>query len=502
MSNLYTVFERRFPENRQQLFLTEQSGRQLSYAELEQRTAQLANSFVELGLEPGDRLAVQLHKSASVLVIYLAALRAGVIYLPLNTSYSARELRYFLADAEPAMVIADPELLPCLQDIASDLQASMQFYAVDAQGLGELTTRSENASHQFKTRNCSDETVAAILYTSGTTGLPKGAMLSHGNLASNALVLHVMWGGRADDVLLHALPIFHVHGLFVAVHSVLMAGASMQFLARFEEQAVIDCLPKCTVMMGVPTHYTRLLACQSFTRESCASMRLFISGSAPMLSSTHQAFADRTGQFILERYGMTETAMLVSNPLQGERRPATVGFPLPEVTLRLVNDAQQPVATGEIGSIQVKGPNVFQGYWRKPEKTAEDFTDDHFFITGDQGQLSADGYLSIVGRSKDMIISGGLNVYPKEVEQVLNTIAGVNESAVFAVPDDDLGEAVMAVIVADSDCCLTAVFEQAKQQLSGYKVPKKIQQVDFLPRNTMGKVQKNKLRQQYAAVMK
>ena len=502
MSNLYTVFERRFPENRQQVFLTEQSGKQLSYAELEQRTAQLANVFVELGLRPGDRLAVQLQKSASVLVIYLAALRAGIIYLPLNTSYTSRELSYFLADAEPAMVIADPELLSSLQSIVDDAPVSIQCHAVDAQGSGELMTRAKNASSQFETLDCNTETVAAILYTSGTTGLPKGAMLSHGNLASNALVLHVMWGGRADDVLLHALPIFHVHGLFVAVHSVLMAGASMQFLARFDEQAVIACLPTCTVMMGVPTHYTRLLACEGFNRDSCAAMRLFISGSAPMLSSTHQTFTDRIGQSILERYGMTETAMLVSNPLQGERRPGTVGFPLPEVSLRLVGDDQQPVAIGEVGSIEVKGPNVFQGYWRKPEKTAEDFTADGFFITGDQGEFSADGYLSIVGRSKDMIITGGLNVYPKEVEQVLNGLAGVNESAVFAVPDDDLGEAVMAAIVATGSCCLDSLLAQAKQQLSGYKVPKRIQQVDLLPRNTMGKVQKNKLRQQYAAAMK
>ena len=502
MSNLYSVFARRFPENRQQPFLTEQSGKQISYAELEQRSAQLANVFVELGLRPGDRLAVQLHKSASVLLIYLAALRAGVIYLPLNTAYTERELRYFLTDAEPAMVIADPALLPCLQGLTSQASTPAQCHAIDAKGCGELLTRSEAASAHFETLDCSDKTLAAILYTSGTTGVPKGAMLSHGNLASNALVLHVMWGGRADDVLLHALPIFHVHGLFVAVHSVLMAGASMHFLERFDEQAVIECLPKCSVMMAVPTHYTRLLASDTFNRESCAAMRLFISGSAPMLSATHRAFTDRTGQSIVERYGMTETAMLVSNPLQGERRPGTVGLALPGVVLRLVDDHQQAVAIGEVGSIQVRGPNVFQGYWRKPEKTAEDFTDDGFFITGDQGQLSADGYLTIVGRSKDMIISGGLNVYPKEVEMVLNDIAGVTESAVFAVPDDDFGEAVMAVIIADKNCCLDTVFAEAKQQLSNYKMPKKITQVEQLPRNTMGKVQKNKLRQQYAAAMK
>lgn len=502
MSNLYLRFQACFPVDRQQPFLIGPEGEQLSYQALEERSAQLAQLFVSLGLQKGDRIAAQVAKSPMAILVYLASLRAGLIYLPLNTGYTESEMRYFIDDAEPRLLLCDPSQQSKMAALLAAANSSSALLTMDQLGAGSLAEAASDFSVEFATVDCDDDDIAAILYTSGTTGQPKGAMLSHQNLAANALTLKAMWGWQSSDVLLHALPIFHVHGLFVACHCVLAAGASMIFLPSFDVAEVIEALPKATVMMGVPTFYTRLLADANFKRANCNNMRLFISGSAPLLASTHQAFFERTGQHILERYGMTETGMLVSNPLQGERRAGTVGFPLPEVMVRIVDSNNLSVSGEAIGSIQVKGPNVFKGYWRKPEKTAQEFTADGYFITGDQGFLSADGYIAIVGRAKDMVISGGFNVYPKEVELVLDKIDGVKESAVIGLPHVDFGEAVTAVVVLDYNDSVDeqAIRAIAKQQLAAYKVPKKICVVDALPRNTMGKVQKNILREQFGTL--
>lgn len=502
MSNLFASFAAFFPADREAVFLYDDNlaKGQLSYAEMEALSGQLANYFISIGVKRGDRLAVQVEKSAMALMVYLASLRAGFIYLPLNTAYTDSEMRYFIEDAEPSLLICAPEKQAQLGGVAAELGASLKIETLGGDARGSLSEAIKHCDADFSTVDCDDDELAAILYTSGTTGRPKGAMLSHENLRTNAFTLKALWGWQSDDVLLHALPIFHVHGLFVACHCVLASGASMIFQTGFKVEAIMAALPQSTVMMGVPTFYTRLLANDQFQSQQCGNMRLFISGSAPLLASTHQAFEQRTGLKILERYGMTETGMLVSNPLLGERRAGTVGQPLPGVELRVVDDAQQILAAGQVGSIQVKGANIFKGYWRKPEKTAEEFTDDGYFITGDQGSWSDDGYLSIVGRAKDMIITGGFNVYPKEVELVLDAIEGVKESAVIGLPDTDFGEAVSAVIVADASIRLSesAIIEAAKQRLGGFKVPKHIFFLEELPRNTMGKVQKNQLREQFS----
>lgn len=497
--NLFDIFSHHFPADRNKPFLTDDKGHKISYDMMEASSAQIANYLVSLGLQRGDRVAVQVKKSAEALMTYLACVRAGFVYLPLNTGYRPAELEYFFADAKPSLIVAAPEDSDIVEPLAQHNQA--QFETLAADGTGSLMTASSQQSRYFATVACAADDLAAILYTSGTTGRPKGAMLSHQNLSSNALVLKDIWGWSSKDVLLHVLPIFHVHGLFVACHCVLAAGASMVFLPEFHPAKVIEQLPGVTVMMGVPTFYTRLLANADFNRSQCDAMRLFISGSAPLLEETHYQFEQRTGHKILERYGMSETSMLVSNPLDGERRAGTVGFALPGVTVRIVDDNNQMVGIAEVGSIQVKGPNIFQGYWKMPEKTAQEFTEDGFFITGDQGQISADGYISIVGRAKDMVITGGYNVYPKEVELVLDAIAGVKESAVFGVADDDFGEAVNAAVVADGTVELQPeqLVAEAKQQLASYKVPKQVFICEELPRNTMGKVQKNILRQHYTA---
>ncbi|ARN76000.1 malonate--CoA ligase [Oceanicoccus sagamiensis] len=485
--NLYHILSQRFPADGEQPFIIDQ----LSYAELEASSARMANYLLSLDLNSGDRVAVQVNKSAQVLVVYLACLRAGLIYLPLNTAYTQAELAYFFQDAGPGLIVADQASVKTLAQ-----QQGARF-----ETMAGLLAHSATAPAQFATVHSSADDLAAILYTSGTTGRPKGAMLSHSNLAANALMLHDYWGWDQQDVLLHALPIFHVHGLFVACHCVLAAGASMIFLPSFKVEQVIEQLPRATVMMGVPTFYTRLLASEDFSAQPCHAMRLFISGSAPLLASTHQLFEQRTGHKILERYGMSETSMLISNPLHGERRAGTVGFALPGVDARIVDTNNKAVSEGVIGSIQVKGPNVFQGYWQMLEKTAEEFTDDGFFITGDQGLISEDGYISIVGRAKDMVISGGYNVYPKEVELVIDAIEGVKESAVFGVADADFGEAVSVAVVLDHTVALSPeqIAAEARETLAAYKVPKLVHFLDELPRNTMGKVQKNVLRQQFAS---
>jgi malonyl-CoA/methylmalonyl-CoA synthetase len=420
---------------------------------------------VAAGARPGDRVALRVEKSPEAVLAYLASVRAGAVLLPMNPAYTADEVAHLVADAEPALVLDDAGLAALVADAS-----------------GRPTTFDDVA--------VGPDDLAAILYTSGTTGRPKGAMLSHRNLAHNTAVLAELWGFRPDDVLLHVLPVFHTHGLFVAINCTLASGAGMVFLPRFDVDAVLGALPRCTVLMGVPTHYSRLLDDPRLDAGASVGMRLFVSGSAPLLASTHEAFRKRTGHAVLERYGMTETSMLTSNPLDGERRPGTVGLPLPGTDVRIADD--------EV--VEVRGPNVFAGYWRRPELRATEFTADGWFRTGDLGMFDADGYLRIIGRARDLVISGGLNVYPKEVEDVVDALDGVLESAVVGVPDADLGEVVLAVVVAEPGRVLDAEAVRAavRAHLAGFKVPRRVEVVDALPRNAMGKVTKAELRARFA----
>lgn len=447
-----------------------------TYADASRRSAQLARAIRDAGLVPGDRVAMQVDKSVDALMLYLACVRSGAVLLPMNPGYTPSEVAHLVADFEPQMMVDDA-------------------------GLAELVERSRCLPDHFDDHSAQPDDLAAILATSGTTGRPKGAMLSHRNLTSNTKTLRGLWGFASDDVLLHALPIFHTHGLFVATNCTIANGSPMVFLPRFDVDQVLAALPHCTVMMGVPTYYTRLLADSRFGSDVCVAMRLFISGSAPLPASVHGEFAARVGHTILERYGMTETSMLTSNPLLGERRAGTVGFPLPEVEVRIAAEAGAHGArpTG-VGAIEVRGPNVFAGYWRRPELASTEFTSDGWFCTGDVGRFDADGYLHIVGRSKDLIITGGLNVYPKEVEDVLDALPGVAESAVIGVPDADFGEAVVGVVVARHGTLDPATLvAQARQHLAAFKTPKRVHVVTALPRNAMGKVEKAALRARFGA---
>lgn len=504
-ANLYAVLATGFPADSRAVAI-ETPTRTYSWADIDQMSARIAGLLQSLGVAPGSRVAVQVHKSPEALMLYLATLRAGYVYLPLNTAYHAAEVEYFLSDAEPSVVICDGANQEWISALAQKA-GTAHVYTLDANGAGSLMDAASGCAASFQTVHSQSDDLAAILYTSGTTGRSKGAMLSHGNLSSNALTLKTYWGWRADDVLLHMLPIFHVHGLFVASHGALLAGARMIWLPKLDVELALHYLPRCTVMMGVPTYYVRLLADPRFTPEVCRTMRLFISGSAPLLEETFRQFQQRSGQTILERYGMSETGMITSNPCDpalGERLGGTVGSALPGETVRVVDDEDQPVAVGETGHVQVRGPNVFAGYWRMPEKTRQEFTEDGWFRTGDLGMLGGSGipdhYLSIVGRSKDLIISGGYNVYPKEIELVIDALPGVEESAVIGVPHADFGEAVVAVVVAQAGQTIDIEGMQAalKSCLANFKMPKQIHVIDALPRNTMGKVQKNVLRQQYA----
>lgn len=494
-ANLFTALSGNAPDDDTVLLVTA-DGAQFTYGDLDRESGRIANALTALGLNPGDRVSVQIEKSVANLWLYLGVLRAGLVYHPLNTAYAHDEMHYFLGNAEPGLLICDPGKLEEYGRLCQELGVRY-LYALDAGGQGSFTDLCVGYPHEFVTVTRSDDDLAALLYSSGTTGRPKGIMLSHKNLRSNAEVLVDYWGFTSGDVLLHALPIYHVHGLFVALHCVLMSGASLRWLSGFDTNTVRANLPESTVMMGVPTYYTRLLADPDFDRGLCAGMRLFISGSAPLLEETFDEFAARTGHTILERYGMTETGMNCSNPLDGERRAGTVGFPLPGTEVRVCDAQHRPLATGEIGELEVRGVNVFRGYWRMPEKTAADFTDDGWFVTGDQGRIDEQGYVSIVGRSKDMVITGGLNVYPKEVELVLNEMPGVVESAVYGVPHPDFGEAVVATLVPEQgrDLDVQAIRESLLEKLAGFKVPKRIQLSPSLPRNAMGKVQKKQLRE-------
>lgn len=502
-ANLYAHFQQHFPDDLATQLLFTADGRSVSYAEASEASARIANSLLQLGAVPGDRITVQVEKSTENLFLYLACLRAGLVYHPLNTAYKASELAYFLGNAEPTVVICASAALATLQSVLPE-SGVKALLTLDADGSGTLTQQAADKSTAADVAYREGADMAALLYSSGTTGQPKGIMLSHDNLRKNAETLVKLWGFSASDRLLHMLPIYHVHGLFVGVSCVLMSGASMAWHSGFSDKAAVAAMPDCTVMMGVPTYYTRLLGNPDFGPECCAKMRLFVSGSAPLLAETFVEFEARTGHVILERYGMSETGMNTSNPLQGERRAGTVGPPLPDVTVRVVDDAGERVADGETGNLQVRGPNVFSGYWRMPEKTAEDFTADGFFNTGDKATIDTDGYVSIVGRAKDLIICGGLNVYPKEVELVIDDMAGIQESAVIGLPHADFGEAVCAVIIADSTDPDTpvpsadAVIAYCKTQLANFKVPKRVEVIDALPRNAMGKVQKNLLRERFS----
>ncbi|KAB1442610.1 malonate--CoA ligase [Bordetella bronchiseptica] len=509
-ANLYAVLEGGFPADRDRVALETPTLR-YTWNDIDRASACLANLLASLKLPAGARVAVQVEKSPEALLLYLATLRAGLVYLPLNTAYREAEIEYFLGNAEPAVVVCTSANAGWVRRAAAKA-GSAHVYTLDEDRTGTLLQAAAAMPQRFRTVARKADDLAAILYTSGTTGRSKGAMLSHGNLASNARVLHQYWGWREDDVLLHMLPIFHVHGLFVASHGALLAGARMIWLPRLDVDQALRYLPQSTVMMGVPTYYVRLLADARFDRAACANMRLFISGSAPLLTETFTDFQARTGQTILERYGMSETVMLTSNPCRpadGERLGGTVGKALPGVQVRVVDDAGQALAAGEIGNVQVRGPNVFPGYWRMPEKTREEFTADGWFKTGDVGRWGGESggravpadYLSIVGRSKDLIISGGYNVYPKEIETVIDEMQGVLESAVIGVPHPDFGEAVVAVVVPRAGAAIDVAAMQAdlKSRIANFKVPKRIHVVDQLPRNTMGKVQKNVLRDTYAA---
>jgi malonyl-CoA/methylmalonyl-CoA synthetase len=504
--NLFTALRREFPSDLDAVAIettdvVSDAPLYYTWRDLERGTAMMANLLDSLELPPGSRVAAQTEKSVEALMLYLAVLRAGLVYLPLNTAYKSAEIEYFIGNAKPSVVVCARRDFSWISRIAFSA-GTAHVFTLDDDRTGSLVQRAALCRDQHTPARRNADDLAAILYTSGTTGRSKGAMLSHGNLLSNALVLKDYWGWTKGDVLIHALPIFHVHGLFVASHGALLNGSKMIWFSKFDPAAVLFRLRDATVFMGVPTLYVRLLAQPALSAAICAGMRLFISGSAPLLIDTFNEFRDRTGHTILERYGMSETAMLSSNPYEaqdGERRGGTVGFPLPGVGVRIRDDAGEPSAIDAIGNIEVRGPNVFKGYWEMPEKTAQEFTQDGWFKTGDVGRFDTQGYLTIVGRSKDLVISGGFNVYPAEIESTLNDMSGVAESAVIGVPHADFGEAVVAVVVARSGRTLDPLrlITELKLKIANFKVPKRVVVVDELPRNAMGKVQKNLLREQH-----
>jgi malonyl-CoA/methylmalonyl-CoA synthetase len=479
-------------------FITVPGGRDISYAEFLRQAARYAHAIAACGVRAGDRVAVQVDKSPEALMLYAACVQSGAVFLPLNTAYTATELSYFIEDSGAALVICDRTRRENATNAVG--RAGARIETLNADGSGTISVLAQSMPATFETVHRTGDDLAALLYTSGTTGRSKGAMLTQTNLLSNAQVLTWEWRFTSDDVLLHALPIFHTHGLFVATHVMLACGGRMIFMPKFDPEALLSSLAEASVLMGVPTFYTRLLAEPQFNHDACAHMRLFISGSAPLLSETHNAFEARTGHRILERYGMTETNMNTSNPYEGERRAGTVGLPLDGIELRVTNgEAGTPVADGEVGQIEVRGPNVFRGYWQMPDKTAAELRDNGFFITGDLGMIDAQGYVHILGRDKDLIISGGYNIYPKEIEQVLDAHPSVLESAVIGVPHADFGETVLGVLVLQPGPAidLEDVMASVRTALARFKHPRQLVIVEALPRNAMGKVQKNMLRDQF-----
>ena len=489
------LFDRLFAVGAAHALAIEAGARRLSYRDLIAETGRFAGALADAGVRPGDRVVVQLEKSLAGLVRYLACVRAGGAIVPLNPAYTLAELAYFIADAQPALILCDPAKAEGVAGLAGETRIE----TLDAAGEGSFADRASASAANFSTVVREAEDLAAICYTSGTTGRSKGAMLSQRALLSNAETLAALWRFTPDDVLIHALPIYHVHGLFVAVNVALMAGAAMNFQPRFEAEAVIEAMTRATALMGVPTYYTRLLASPRLTRERAGQMRLFVSGSAPLLAATHRQWQARTGHAILERYGMTETGMNASNPYDGPRVPGAVGQPLPGVELRIASDADAPVGPGEIGQVEVRGPNLFTGYWRDADKTRAAFTADGWFRTGDLGEVGEDGYLRLVGRGGDLIITGGLNVYPAEVEAAIDAVPGVVESAVIGLPHADFGEAVTAVVVVGASPPSEQVIITALETcLAGFKRPRRILFAGELPRNAMGKVVKAALRSAHA----
>ena len=496
--NLFETFDARYRAQPGRPFLLLPDGSGVCWTEVVAESARLANALVALSLPAGARVSVQAEKSVRFLMLYFACLRAGLVFHPLNPAYTPAELAFFLEDAGSAVFVGDPASTAAFA--LAERLGIRHRHTLAPDGSGSLADAASGMTPAFATVALPPETTAALLYSSGTTGRPKGIVLSHGNLRANAEALTTAWGFGADDVLLHALPLFHVHGLFIALGCVLLSGAQAIFQSKFEAQAVIDALPRATVMMGVPTYYTRLLSEPGFDAAAATAIRLFVSGSAPLLPETFREFAERIGQPILERYGMTETGVIASNPLRGERKAGAVGLPLAGMRVRVVDDAGQLCGPDVTGHVQVCGPSVFGTYWQLPEKTAEDFTVDGFFRTGDDGRWDDDGYLHLVGRSKDLIITGGLNVYPSEVETVLDALPDVLESAVVALPHADFGEQVVAVVVPRAPGTFDEASARAvvREQLAGYKQPKRYVVVAQLPRNAMGKVQKNLLRETLA----
>ena len=502
--NLYAQFHAAFASHLTEAAIETDDGQTWTFGDLHRQSAQMANRLQSLGLKAGDRARVQVEKSVPALIFYLACLRAGVVYVPLNTAYQSAELAYFMENAEPSVFVVDPSKADKLRELAQRIGVP-HLVTLGADGQGSLIDAIQNLDTDQAVEQVAASDLAAILYTSGTTGRSKGAQLTHHNLASNAHTLLTLWGWQPGDVLIHALPIFHVHGLFVACHCAMLNASKMLWMGKFKPQQALDWMPKATVFMGVPTLYVRLLQEAALSPERCAHMRLFISGSAPLLAETFREWKDRTSHTILERYGMSETTMLTSNPYHTEEGPrvgGTVGRPLPGVDLRCVTEDGTHCAAGDIGGIEVRGPNVFPGYWRMPEANAKEFTADGWFKTGDVGQINADGYVTIVGRSKDLIITGGYNVYPAEVEGYINDLPGVAESAVIGCPHADFGEGVVAVVVPQAGAKLDAaeLIQNIKTQIASFKVQKHLFIVDELPRNVMGKVQKKALRETYAGV--
>ena len=496
MGNLYLTYKEGFPKDLDSTFIENTDGSKISYGELEEESTKYANGLSELGLQPGDRVSVQLNKSHEVVFIYLACLRANLIFHPINTAYKENELSFLLNDAKPSVFICEKEIYENISFL--NLEESIShIFTLNPADHESIQSIKKEGDHEIV--DCSPDHTAALLYSSGTTGQPKGIMLTHGNIGSNAKALKDAWGFHNDDILLHSLPIYHVHGLFVALGCVFLSGSKIIWTESFDADQAIELLPRCTVMMGVPTYYTRLVASKDLDKSCVSNMRLFISGSAPLLEDTFIQFYKKTNHHILERYGMTETNIICSNPVDGRRKPETVGMPLKDINLRIVDDSFNALEIGEIGHIQVRGPNVFNSYWNLPKKTQEDFTSDNYFNTGDKGFIDKDGYLSIVGRTKDMIISGGLNVYPKEVESLIDGYEEVEESAVIGLADKDLGESVTAIVVLNTNFYLSEddIIFRLKKDIAGFKVPKKVIFVDDLPRNAMGKVQKNILRNLY-----
>ncbi len=502
-NNLYAVLEPLFATHADTVAFEESNGLETTYDRLHETVGQFANALTALGVKPGDRVTAQVEKSLQNIYLYLATLRVGAVFNPLNTAYTAHELNDFVGDAKPTVLVVDPS-----QEVA--LRAIAECHGVDhvetmaPDGSGSLSDKAAAQSTGFTTVPRAASDLACLLYTSGTTGRSKGAMITHENLISNARALHSHWRFESGDVVLHALPTYHVHGLFVCLHTALLNGSKILWLPRFDQDAVLERLPRATVMMGVPTFYTRLLGDSRFNKESTSNIRLFVAGSAPLLAETHTEFEARTGHRILERYGMTEAGMITSNPYDPEGRIAgSVGYALPDVSVRVADDQGKELPVGEIGTLEARGPNIFSGYWQMPEKTAEEFRDDGYFITGDMAKADPDGRIAIVGRAKDLIISGGFNVYPKEIEGYIDEIDGVGESAVIGVPHPDFGEGVVAVVTASNGPLdPEAVMAPLRGQIAKFKLPKTVFVVNELPRNTMGKVQKAALREQYADVFR